>query len=208
MGREKVFRFKQFCVHNSLSAMKIGTDGVLLGAWCEVKDAHKILDVGTGTGLVSLMLAQKSYAQIDAIDIEDNAIEEAKKNFDESKWANRLNVDKTDFNSFNLDPKYRYDLIVSNPPYFENSLHSPSAKRSLARHADTLSLEILIKNSSKILNECGRLVIVYPATCIGDIRKFASLNAMGVVKICWVSSNPGAEPKRVLVEIKKGFNLT
>ena len=120
MGRrEKIFRFKQFEVVNDRTAMKVGTDGVLLGAWCPVAEARRVLDVGTGCGVIALMVAQRNrQALIEGIDIDQDSIAEARLNFANSPWNNRLTAIEGDFND--MDGDARYDLIVSNPPYFTN----------------------------------------------------------------------------------------
>src|SRR5664280_2075596 len=122
MGRNKWFEFKQFRVEQSKAAMKVGTDGVILGAWTSVDNASRILDVGTGTGLIALMLAQRSNAAIDAVEIDDDAYCEAKFNFEQSPWKERLKIFHSDFNAFSKEYGHQYDLIVSNPPFFIDSL--------------------------------------------------------------------------------------
>ena len=123
--RESVFRFKQFAVRNSMAAMKVGTDGVLLGAWCPVEGALRVLDVGTGTGLIALMVAQRNVsAMIDAVDIDHAACDEAGFNVANSPWHERINVECCDFMEY-CGCGVGYDLIVSNPPYFDNGLLPP-----------------------------------------------------------------------------------
>ena len=132
-----MFRFKQFTVCDERSAMKIGTDGVLVGAWADVEDDWRILDVGTGTGLIALMLAQRNAsAKIVGIDISHEAVEEARDNFSRSPWATRLSAIEGDVCGFEGSEKF--DHIVSNPPYFVDSLHSPDALRTMARHTSSL----------------------------------------------------------------------
>ena len=123
MSREYTFRFKKFRVINDKTAMKVGTDGVLLGAWCDVSAATSVLDVGAGCGLIALMIAQRNdHAMIDAIDIDCCAVEEAYINFHDSPWGGRLNVREADFNIFANSCVKKYDLIVSNPPFFSNGV--------------------------------------------------------------------------------------
>src|SRR5574344_2567439 len=126
------FRFKQFSVFQERCAMKVGTDGVLLGAWAKVDAANRILDIGTGTGLVALMLAQRSTAMITAVEIDEEAAIQAEENFCQSPWANRFEVVNSDITSYETDALF--DVIVSNPPYFVDSLQCPDGQRSLARH--------------------------------------------------------------------------
>ena len=120
--------------------MKVGTDGVLLGAWASTERCQRILDVGTGTGLIALMLAQRSTASLDAIDIDLDACLQARENIAKSPFANRIQVYQTSLSEYMPDENIKYDLIVSNPPYFIDSLKCPDTKRNLARHTDTLSL--------------------------------------------------------------------
>jgi tRNA1Val (adenine37-N6)-methyltransferase len=115
---QTVFHFKHFTVHQERCAMKVGTDGVLLGAWTDPKNAERILDIGTGTGLIALMLAQKSTAFIDAIDIDENSCSQASENVNASRWKDRVNVHHCSLQLYILTSSVKYDLIVSNPPYF------------------------------------------------------------------------------------------
>ena len=138
------FNFKQFSVKQDKCAMKIGTDGVLLGAWTDVGSASTILDIGTGTGLLALMLAQRSPAYIFAIECEYGAIQQAGENFTKSKWKDRLTLFSLSLQEHLLSGK-QYDLVVSNPPFFENSLKSPMESRNFARHTVSLTSEDLFK---------------------------------------------------------------
>ncbi len=201
MAREKIFKFKQFSVRNDLSAMKVGTDGVLLGAWCDPSGASRILDVGTGTGLVALMIAQRSHAAIEAIDIDSLAVKEAGENFNNSPWKDRLSVIQVDFNNFIRKTNEKYDLIISNPPYFENSLKCPDDSRTFARHASSLNLDSLIGGAKSILSQNGRIVIIYPSEYIDEIRKIAVSNSLQISKICFVKPMPEYDAKRVIVEL-------
>jgi len=130
------FQFKQFTVWHDKCAMKVGTDGVLLGAWADMEQARSILDVGTGSGLIALMAAQRNLtAAITAIDIDESAIIQARENFDRSPWVNRLTAEPISLEDFAGSTDAMFDVIVSNPPYFHQSLHSPDKKRTLARHS-------------------------------------------------------------------------
>ena len=156
------FRFKQFVVHQEKSAMKVGTDGVLLGAWANVGSAKRILDVGTGTGLIALMLAQRSNVPIDAVEIDEPSAEQAKENVKRSRWADRISVYCKAFQAFERESSHKYDLIVSNPPYFVESLKSPEIARTIARHNELLPHSDLLKGLSNLLNENGRFVGIFP----------------------------------------------
>ena len=158
-----VFHFKHFSVCHHKSAMKVGTDGVLLGSWAPADDAMAILDVGTGTGLIALMLAQRQpKAAITAIDIDAVACKEAAANFDASPWSQRLLAVHTSLQDFSIASGQKYDLLVSNPPYFNRSLQAPSKRRSTARHDETLSITDLVRCSSRLLNDRGVLALIHP----------------------------------------------
>lgn len=142
--------------------MKVGTDAVLLGAWANTKNVNKILDIGTGTGIIALMLAQKSNAIIDAIDIDKNAFKQAQENANNSKWSDRIFVHYRSLQDFAEENNEPYDLIISNPPYFIDSSKSAEAKRITARHADLLPYEQLLKGVLKLLSHEGKFYIILP----------------------------------------------
>ncbi|MGQ1785111.1 tRNA1(Val) (adenine(37)-N6)-methyltransferase [Saccharicrinis sp. GN24d3] len=197
------FKFKQFTVHQGLAAMKVGTDGVLLGAWASVEGAKSILDIGTGTGLIALMLAQRnSTARIDAIEIDEQACEQAIINFTESAWAERLHIVHTDFQSYKVDIKY--DLIVSNPPYFNHALKNDCETKSKARHTDSLSFYDLIKGAGKLLNADGLFCVVLPANEKNNFKMLASQNNLYLNNVLNIKPTPTKPAKRVLMS----FSLT
>lgn len=137
------FKFKQFTVYHDKCAMKVGTDGVLLGAWCDVAGARRVLDVGTGTGLIALMIAQRSEARITALDVDAAAVEQARENCSASPWAERIDVEQADFCSYR--PDALFDCIVSNPPYFVEDVHCPDKQRNMARHTAGLTFSSLLE---------------------------------------------------------------
>ena len=197
MAREKTFRFKQFAVVNDRTAMKVGTDGVLLGAWCPVQGARRVLDVGTGSGVIALMVAQRNeHALIKGIDIDPGAIEEAALNFANSPWRDRLTAQLLDFNK--LESRERYDLIISNPPYFTDSLLPPDAARTLARHTATLSYRQLIEGAARRLTDDGTLVLISPTEAEGIIIEAATFASLPVRNITRVVPVEGAAAKRIL----------
>lgn len=159
-----VFKFKQFLVDQSGCAMKINTDGVLLGALAEAAYPKNILDIGTGTGVIALMLAQRfAEAKIDAVEIDTLAAETARRNFDNSSFAERLAIYPTGFEEFfDWYPDKKYDLIVSNPPFYINSLKSPQKGKQLAKHADGDFFETLVKAVSIHLNDAGVFCLILP----------------------------------------------
>lgn len=196
------FQFKQFTVYQDKTAMKVGTDGVLLGALAgnELKsdDELKMLDIGTGTGLVSLMLAQRfSKAQITAVEIDNQASEQATENFEKSPFVSRLRVVNKDIREAKFDSLF--DVIVSNPPYFVDSLKAPDQKRSMARHTDTLSFEELAISVSRLLSPEGKAVIIIPydasQTLIEEFGKHGLKNK-SLVK---VKPNEVKTPKRSII---------
>ena len=202
MGREKVFRFKQFAVKNDLTAMKVGTDGVLLGAWCPVGGARRVLDVGTGCGVIALMIAQRNAtAVIDAIDIDDDAIGEAEYNFANSPWGERLTARHEDFNS--MDGSERYDLIVSNPPYFTNGVLPTGDARTMARHTGSLTYSQLIEGAARLLTYDGSLALISPTDAEGLIIEAAAFASLPVRHLTRVIPTEGAEPKRTLWQLTR-----
>lgn len=193
------FTFKQFTVFHDQCAMKVGTDGVLLGAWVQVGSTQKILDVGTGTGLIALMLAQRSTAQIDAIDIDKSAYKQACRNVLASPFAGQICVFHSSFADFSTDSKY--DLIVSNPPYFSQSLKSPDEKRSKARHDDLLPLEELIAGSMPLLSEKGRIALILPVEQDQKLTDILTQNQLYRTRQTNVLPTPSGAIKRILVEL-------
>ena len=156
------FRFKQFTIKQEKAAMKVGTDGVMLGAWTSIDDARTILDVGTGTGLIALMLAQRCDAKIDAVEVDESSAQQAGENVANSKWSSRINIICNSFQYFAKATNEKYDIVVSNPPYFVNSLKSPEVARTVARHNELLPHDELIEGINSILSETGRFVGVFP----------------------------------------------
>ena len=198
--------------------MKVGTDGVLLGAWCPIavdslqlivnSRKHKefrVLDIGTGSGLIALMLAQRTCAVdslqwtvgIDAIDVDEGAVEQATYNFEQSPWVEQLHAYQSSLQEWHSAIKY--DLIVSNPPYFQASLKNPDSQRATARHTDTLSYTALIQHASHLLQEDGTLALVLPFEAKEDIVALAEAHALYPTQITHVHSKPGKPAKRLLI---------
>ena len=212
------FRFKRFTVWHDRCAMKVGTDGVLLGAWCPIavdslqlivnSRKHKefrVLDIGTGSGLIALMLAQRTCAVdslqltvgIDAIDVDEGAVEQATYNFEQSPWVEQLHAYQSSLQEWHSAIKY--DLIVSNPPYFQASLKNPDSQRATARHTDTLSYTALIQHAARLLQEDGTLALVLPFEAKEDIVALAEAHALYPTQITHVHSKPGKPAKRLLI---------
>ena len=196
------FKFKQFTIHHDRCAMKVGTDGVLLGAWASVRDARRILDVGTGSGLIAIQLAQRTpEAQVTAIEIDAAAAGQAQENVARSPWGDRMEVVCMDFGAYS--PQEKFDLIVSNPPYFVDALRSPDAQRRMARHTEGLNYEVLFRHSSELLAEDGRLAIIIPT----EVEELAlgSAFAQGwfLARRTNVYTKPGKKCRRLLLEFVK-----
>ncbi len=200
MGNNSFFQFKQFTINQSDCAMKVGTDGVLLGSWTEIKSANYILDIGTGTGLIALMLAQKSSAQINAIEINELAGKQAAENFATSPWNKRVQVHICSFQDFFISSTEKYDLIVSNPPYFSESLKNPSESRCLARHNDELSQQDLLIGVQQLLRKTGRFCVIFPVKEGNNFIDLAEKNNLFCTKKTNVYSNFNTSIKRLLIE--------
>ncbi|MCL2329415.1 MAG: methyltransferase [Bacteroidetes bacterium] len=181
--------------------MKVGTDGVLLGAWAHIENANRILDVGTGTGLIALMLAQRQpTATIDAIEIEENACQQACENVANSKWHNRISIFHTSLQNFELFGKY--DLIVSNPPFFSQSLQNPDSAKTTARHNDTLLPMELAQHAKRLLQENGRIAVIYPVHEAHVFLNAAQETGFFPRRITHVIPSIGKKAKRMLVELQ------
>ena len=198
------FRFKQFSVENERSAMKVGTDGVLLGAWAQLRDSDlEILDAGTGTGVIALMLAQRSAetgSRILGIDIDPLSVEEAASNFSNSPWRERLEARCLDFRKMEGG---HLDLIVSNPPYFVNSLKAPEQRRSTARHTDTLSYRELVESAFRNLSPSGRLAVILPVSESSSFIFEAVGQGFSITRKTLVRTTEARPPKRILIEASR-----
>lgn len=196
------FSFKRFTVSQPRSAMKVGTDGVLLGAWAHITpEDRRILDVGTGTGLVALMVAQRSEAwgaEIVGVEIDAPSAEDARENFARSEWAGRLSVVECAVQEYR--PEGLFDHIISNPPYFVASLTSPDASRTAARHTTSLSFEELARSASRLLTAEGRLSLVLPYDAVADMTLAAARVGLFLVRRTDVRSKQTAQPIRSLLE--------
>jgi tRNA1Val (adenine37-N6)-methyltransferase len=194
------FSFKQFTVYHDKCAMKVGIDGVLLGVWADISIAKSILDIGTGTGLIALMLAQRSSADIIGIDIDSGAVLQARVNVENSPWVNRVEVAEISLQQFSENTERRFDLIVSNPPYFVDSLKAPSESRTTARHTDTLSHEELIDCAVELLAPTGRICLILPVSEGFQCVEYAERNGLFCSKMVNVFPKPNATTKRLLLE--------
>lgn len=196
------FRFKQFTIRQDRCAMKVGTDGTLLGAWVGTDNCRHILDVGTGTGLIALMLAQRCPdALIDALDIDAEASRQAQENVDDSPFAGRIRIVHAAFSDYAQTTALRYDLVVSNPPYFVRSLKNPDRQRRMARHADTLPLEELIEKGRGLLAPGGRIALVLPIGREEELCALACREGLHIIRQTAVVPVSGHAAKRILAEL-------
>jgi tRNA1Val (adenine37-N6)-methyltransferase len=183
--------------------MKVGTDGVLLGTWATVDSASEILDVGTGTGLIAIMLAQRSTVHIDAVEIDENACRQAGDNITKCPWFSRINLIHASFQKYSKECGKTYDLIVSNPPYFVNQYHPSEKSRSVARHDDSLSIKELVFHADSILAPDGILSVIIPAESLDMYKGYLYQKKFYVTRILYVMPSPGKPVKRVLIEAGK-----
>ena len=195
------FRFKQFNIEQERCSMKVGTDGVLLGAWFPVHAGCSVLDIGTGTGLIALMAAQRGAGRVTAVEIDHDAAEQARENAALSPWAEKIDVQCKDIADFNGE--FKYDRIVCNPPYFRDSLRSPDSGRNTARHNDALSYETLASCAAKLLADDGMLCLVLPYDSVGEFVKCAAAQGLDLFVRTDVVTTPGKAPKRSLVAFKR-----
>lgn len=202
MARNPYFQFKQFRIVQERSAMKVGVDGVLVGAWADGEGAKRILDIGSGTGLIALMMAQRNpMATIDAIEIDPEAFDECVFNIGQSPWKERVGATCCSFQDFVNDCSLKYDLIVSNPPYFSNGIKAPVLSRSKARHDDCLPLGELIAGISSLLAKGAKAALILPAESLSELKRLTHQHDLFLSRICTVKPNPVKPAFRVLVEM-------
>lgn len=213
-----IFRFKHFDVTNEASAMKVNTDGVLLGAWCTVNHSdRKMLDIGTGTGVIALIMAQRlslalngtyssmedSGVNITGIDIDAVSAEEAALNFSRSVWKESLEALNMSLSGYAASRTESFDLIVSNPPYFENDLKCPSGRRSDARHADALSYSDVLSFAAERLSPCGRVAVVLPVSFEKKLLACASDHSLFLDRVMYVRSTSRKPFMRIYAEFSR-----
>lgn len=202
------FQFKQFSLEQDQCAMKIGTDGVLLGAWTPIENnPFSILDIGTGTGIIALMLAQRSSAnQIDALEIDENAYEQATDNFENSPWNDRLFCFHAALDEFVEEPEDEYDLIVSNPPFYTEDYKSQNEQRDLARFSDAMPFEDLIEVAALLLSENGIFSVIIPFKEEENFLALANEYELFPLKITRVKGTSTSETKRSLLAFSRNEN--
>lgn len=189
------FRFKQFTIHQDRCAMKVGTDGVLLGAWTDITGVASILDVGSGTGLVSLMLAQRSNAEITGVEIDAEAVGQSRENISASAWHNRIQILHTSFQDYILACTQKtvckkFDLIVSNPPFHPEHIKPESHQRRLARHSDELSPAEVLEWGRKVLLPGGKIVLIVPQKILPELLLGAELHGLYLTRQLCVKPTP------------------
>lgn len=202
MARNHYFQFKQFRIVQERSAMKVGVDGVLVGAWADPAGATRIMDIGSGTGLIALMMAQRNpSAQVDAIEIDPEAFEECVFNFGQSPWKERVGATCCSFQDFASQCSLKYDLIVSNPPFFSNGIKAPALSRSKARHDDSLPLDELLAGISSLLAKGAKSALILPAESLSEVKRLSGQHRLFLSRLCTVKPNPVKPAFRVLVEL-------
>ena len=193
------FKFRQFTVRQDRCAMKVGTDGTLLGAWA--RGGHTILDIGTGTGLIALMMAQRyPEAQVVGIDIDHEAVVQAKENVAASPF--NIDIIEADAKTFNVQ-RSTFNVILSNPPYFVDSLECPDGQRTMARHTASLAYGELMAAVNRLLADDGEFSVVIPFDCKARMECEASLAGFFKVRECAVKTTPRKPPRRYLLAFRK-----
>ena len=204
------FRFKHFLVNQDSAAFKVGTDGVLLGAWASVEHARSVLDVGTGTGLIALMLAQRRAActtdsdmGIVALEIDMDSCEQARENIRISPWNQRIRVIKQSFQDYCMTGPATFDLIVSNPPFFRQSWKPDRQEKEISRHDTLLSLVELVSGVGKLLAQEGKFSVILPVEESHQLQKLARENLLHLHRICRVRPTTNMPAKRHLLEFRR-----
>lgn len=200
-----MFSFKQFSVQQDKTAMKVGTDGVLLGAWASINhNPFSVLDIGTGTGIIALMLAQRTNAeQIDALEINEEAYEQAVENFENSPWGDRLFCFHAGLDEFIDEPEDEYDLIVSNPPFYSENYKTENEQRDLARFQDAMPFEELIEAADLLLSENGIFAVILPFKEEENFITLAKEAELYPVKITRVKGTLSSAIKRTLLAFSR-----
>jgi tRNA1Val (adenine37-N6)-methyltransferase len=198
----KPFQFKQFSIHQHKTAMKVGTDGVLLGAWVKIlPGTNSVLDIGTGTGLIALMIAQRcSLANIDAVEFNAEAFEQAVDNFENSNWGDRLFCYHASIQEFCEEFDEKYDLIVANPPFFNPTNYQIPKNRVMARHTQTLSYPELLKCTTQLLSEKGTCAFIVPFSEEKNVINLALKFKLNVFRKTHVRGNKNSPVKRSLLQ--------
>lgn len=200
MGKN-YFRFKKFIIKQEGAAMKVGTDGVLLGAWADINGVRSVLDIGTGSGVIALMIAQRCDANINAVEIDSASSLQAKSNFESSPWKGRLHLDAKSIQDYAKIQNSKFDLIVSNPPYFNKSLKPPTPERTLTRHTDQLPNSDLLESVKSMLSPLGRFCAIFPFAEGNIIIAQAANYGLFCNKKLYVQTKPSNPIIRILIEL-------
>lgn len=200
----KPFQFKQFKIYHDRCSMRVGTDGVLLGAWANLSNTQSILDIGTGTGLIAIMAAQRNeIAKIDAVEIEDNAFEQALENITKCNWNERISVHHQSIQNFSVSTKTQYDIIISNPPFFLAGSKSDNHARNLARHAHSLTQNDLLEAVQKLLSPEGIFAVILPINEGLDFIEIAVKFSLFVNRLTHVKPKINKPFERLLIEFSR-----
>ena len=201
------FRFKHFSLKHGRSSMKIGVDSVLIGAWASHPSPHNILDVGTGCGVIAMMMSYRfPEAQVLGIDIDKDSVEEAMENISKMDKGDAIRVMEIRFDEFLLQSGEKYDLIVSNPPYFLSGIINPATTRERARHQGSLSPYTLIESCNHLLSDGGRLAMIFPFEMLEKVKEKVGFNGLKIIRECLVRDNIKRPFKRVMIEIISNDN--
>jgi len=195
---ERVFKFKQFSLTDKASAMKIGMDAVLLGAFSAQTDFENALDIGCGCGILSLMIAQKGLGSVYAIDIDEGAAAEAAENFRNSPWAVRLNAENISIQAFAEKNRRKFDKIICNPPYFQNSLKSQKEGRNLARHNQSLTFFELARAVARLISPNGHFDVILPFESAEEMEKSMGREGLNLHSQMLIRNRAGEKPIRVI----------
>ncbi|MBL0546082.1 tRNA1(Val) (adenine(37)-N6)-methyltransferase [Aeromonas jandaei] len=205
MGRSRGFTFKQFHINHDRCAMKVGTDGILLGAWAPVEQARRVLDIGSGSGLIALMLAQRSRSDchIDGVELDSDAVIQARENVAASPWADRVAITESAVQGYQAAP---YDLIVSNPPYFVAGQSFSDPARAMARHTGALDSHALLAACDRLLAPNGEVALVLPTAMADEILCISADYDLHGICYTAVITREGKEANRVLLRLGRGLN--
>lgn len=195
------FDFKQFSIEDNQSTMKVGTDAVLLGAWTNPNQAKNILDIGCGSGIISIMLAQKSNAFITGIEIDKQTVIQATNNCLSCNWTDRLNMIHASFQSYSKEAA-KYDLIVSNPPFFNNSLKSPNQNKTNSKHTVLLSFQELLLGTKRLLQKNGVANFIIPYSELNYFKEIATIEGLYSSKILMIKPKPDKEINRCILSLQ------
>lgn len=197
---QRAFRFKQFEVNDHLSTMKVGTDAVLLGAWANPPPSGSILDVGTGCGVLALMMAQKSEAVVTAVDVHQPSVNQAAENFGASLWGHRIRAIKISLEEMAQQENHSFDFVISNPPFFLDSLKPVTSNHLLAKHTATGFVDVFLNATATLLKTNGRCALIITPQVFEIIKGKAAFADFHIHRLAWVSTKACSKPSRVMLE--------